>query len=235
MPNSNAAPSARRPLLGLLSYSYLAAKNGLILIFSVAALLGIASLIGIMQGAGPVTVMMFSLMSLLLMAGPILSVASNSDGMSGWNRYQAAMRVSRGQIVAAKFLAIFGAIAAASIVLLAFMGATFIFDAKAFHRLAEVGQWVTNGTMVIVAPLLTASFYLPLTASHRNRGSSVALLLTCLIGAFAGSQFLFAGINRFILTGPPTNLVLIATICISGVLLLLSFLITRIVYTRRSF
>ena len=226
--------NTRRPLMGLLSYSFLAAKNGLALIFGAASLMGIVAVVGITRW--PMTVLIIPLMALLLMAGPILSIATNSDGASGWNRYQAAMPVTRGNLVATRYISILLGVLAATLVLLTLMAALLLTDEPKFQSLSESGQWVTSGVMVVAAPLLTAAVYLPLSSTKRTRSAAVASLLTCLIGAFAGAQFLYAGINRFIFGyGTTSSIVFWATIGASALILLASFLVTRYRYTRASF
>jgi len=240
MPNSNAATSARRPLLGLLTYSYLAAKNGLILIFSAATVMGILFLIGMSLGEGPLIrnwlAMILPLASLLLMAGPILSIASNSDSATGWSRYQAAMPVTRGHLVSSKFLSLLLGIAAATGIFLLIMAASYLIDSARFRELSEIGQWVTSGTMVIIAPLLTAAVYLPLASTNHSRGARISILLTCLIACFAGSQFLYAAISRFIFNyGTTPHTVFWTAVGTSILILLGSYLITRRMYSRASF
>jgi hypothetical protein len=180
--------------------------------------------------------MIIPLMGLLLTAGPILSIATNSDGASGWSRYQAAMPVTRAHLVTAKYLSIIMGVLAAATVLLLVMAAIFLTDNSVFAALAKSGQWVTNSVMVVVAPLLAAAFYLPMSSTGKGRASSIALLLTCLIMAFAGSQFLYAGINRFIFQYGTTGAIVTWTaIGAAALLLLVSFLITRHRYSRAPF
>jgi hypothetical protein len=239
MTNINADSATRRPLLGLLSYSYLSAKNGLTIIFGFAALMGIAYLVGVWHwgaaeaGFGPIA-MIYSLLGLILMAGPVLSVLSADQG-SGWARYRAAMPITREQLVAAKFIPPLVVTGAATVLWLLTIGANYILNVEQFYARDEVGQWVATGTMVVVAPLLTTAFAVPFSTTMRRKGGEIALILTCLIASFAGSQFLFAFFNTFIMHGANMYLILLVTIATSLGLVLASYLITRYLYAHTSF
>jgi len=227
-------PNNRRPILGLLNYSYLAAKSGLTLIFGTAALLGVIFVLAIWQNWRGELALFFPLIQLLLAAGPIFSVMSNSDRASGWSRYQAAMPISRQQLVAAKFLPALLVTAAGTILTLLIFGATRLVNAQRYAALVESGHWVTGGTMVVVAPLLATAIYIPVAALRRNRGGDMPLLVVCLIGAFAASQYLFAFTSRFVIPNMTPNIVLLATIGFAAIALLISYLATRLIYTRIS-
>jgi len=216
---------ARKPLLGMLVFSYYSVGKSVIRNLLMWLVIGIIAVI-ISQYLG--TIPLLQLFMSVAGAAPLI-VLMQSGGTAKWEQYQLAMPIKRKNLATILYLNVFMAMLMTIPVIAVFFGVGFIFSEV---TPATITQSLTNASFIYGYVFLLTAIVYPLACTRFGAQNETGLMYTCMVLTGAILIAMTVAVGRMGLTSGTRALLVIS---IAGVAFVVGLFITKAIYSKIDF
>jgi len=214
----------KKPLIGLLIYSFYSMGGSLAIVLSLSLLIGIVALI---SGNN----LLMQAFTLTVFGAAPYVVLTKSGGTAKWERFQLAMPIKRKNLATSLYLNVLIALILELPVAAIVVGAGFIFN-EGMADLLRYGGFANFAFFVYGIALLFAALLYPLACTKLGGRNEQGLFFVCMVGAGAIVGAIAVVGSTLGLSDGTTSFLIVA---VAGGAFIASYFITRMIYAKIDF